>query len=137
MADALPNRKQARILVASLAIFWGSWGIAFASFSSVPAVGAAAAIVGLVFGYRFWLTLYRIWDPESKEPSWRMILWPRFRLHRTHLARHLFDLLSPSWIKHTLRETGGNPRVAGFGLLALLAADFVVCAPVSSALPRR
>jgi hypothetical protein len=128
VVDLLPNESQARKLVTSLAIFWGAWGIAVLGALGVAALSAAAVVVGLVFGFRFYLTLYEVWEPESGVSPWRMMFLPGFSRGRLRASLHLRDLLRPSWIGHTLRVTGWNAKFVGLGLLALLVTDLVLAA---------
>src|SRR5438093_1059349 len=126
MADLLPDREQARKLVVSIAVFWAAWAVAVASIRDVPVLSAIGGVVGVVFLFYFYLTLYRVWEPESGVSAWRMMFMSSFSRRQRRTALHLFDLLRPRWIGHTLRETGWNPRVVGGGLLALLVTDLVL-----------
>jgi len=132
MAELLPNREQARKLVVSLAVFWAAWGIGVtAAGAGVPALLGLVVPIGLVFGFRFFLTLYRVWEPETGESAWRVMFVPSFSRRRSRALRgHTFDLFKPSWIGHTLRETGWNPSFVGYGLMGLLAADLVIAVTV-------
>ena len=130
MVDLLPNRQQARQLVISLAVFWSAWAVAVVGFDIAPALGPPAFLVGFVAVFRFYLTLFRVWEPESSESAWRMMFVPSFRRSRMRASLHLFDLFRPSWIRQTLRATGWPPKVVGSGLLALLVADSVVAITV-------
>jgi hypothetical protein len=126
MAELLPNREQARKLVASIAIFWSAVVIAVLAGPVVPAVGVIAVIIGLLFGARFYLTLYQVWEPESGESAWRMMFVPSLSRRRIRASLHTFDVSRPRWVAHTLRETGWNPKIVGYGLLALLVVDVVL-----------
>jgi hypothetical protein len=125
MSDLFPNRKQARTLVTSVGVFWASWAVAVLYLSRLPGIGALAFAVGLVSIFRFYLTLYRVWEPDSGESAGRRMLVPSFG-RRMRSAHRMFDLFRPRWIKHTLRETGWNPTFVGFVLLALLAMDLML-----------
>jgi hypothetical protein len=137
MVELLPNRDQARKLVVSLAFFWAAWAIAVIGFDSSPPVGGVAVVVGLVAGFRFYLTLYGVWEPESGVSAWRMMFVPSLSRSRRRASLHIFDLLRPSWIQHTLRATGWPPKVIGSGLLALLLADLLVAIAVFPSLANR
>jgi hypothetical protein len=129
--ELVPNCVQARRLVTSLALFWASWGVAVSALGiGVPAAFGVAIVVALSFGFRFYFVLYGIWEPETGESAWRMMLVPK--LSRDHIrgSRHLFDLFRPKWIRQTLRATEWDPRIPGFGLLALLIADLVLAVTV-------
>jgi len=109
MVDVLPSREQARTLVISLAIFWGTWAVSVLSLTHAPVLSTAAALVGLGSGLVFWLTFYWKWRPALGS-AWQVT----------------FDLFRPRWIGHTLGVTGWNPRVIGYGLLALLVTDSII-----------
>ena len=142
MVELLPNREQARKLVVSLAFFWAAWAIAVICSDRFPPLGAAAAIVGLVAGFRFYLTLFGVWEPETGVSGWRMMFVPGVSRSRRQASRRasrhmLFDLLRPSWIRHTLRATGWPPKVIGSGLLVLLLADVLLAILVFPSLANR
>ncbi|SRR6266542_3560593 len=126
MSDVLPNRKKARTLLTGVGVFWASWAVAVLSLSRLPGIGALAVAVGLFFIFRFYLTLYRFWEPDGGESAWLRMLVPSFSRGRKRAGRGMFDLFRPRWIKHTLRETGWNPTLAGLVLLALIATDLVL-----------
>ncbi len=126
MVDLLPNRAQSRKLVVSVAVFWVAWGVFALTAAVFLAVAVVAFLIGMLFLFRFYLTLYRAWEPESGETAWSMMFRPRFGRRRMRAGLHIFDVLKPRWIRHTLRETGWNVPVVGCGLLALLVADLVL-----------
>jgi hypothetical protein len=126
VGDLLPNRAQARKLVVSLAVFWAAIMMAVLVGPVAPAVGVAGVAIGLVFGARFYLTLYGVWTPVSGESPWRMMLVPSFSAQRLRAQLHIFDLVRPRWIMHTLRETGWNATILGFGLLGMLVVNLVL-----------
>ena len=132
MVDLLPNRAQARKLVVSVAVFWTAWGVFVLTAAAFPAVAVVAFLIGMPFLFRFYLTLYRVWEPESGESAWSMMFRPRFSRRRMRVGLHIFDVLKPRWIRHTLRETGWNAAVVGCGLCALLVADLVLLFTVLS-----
>jgi hypothetical protein len=126
VGDLLPNRAQARKLVVNVAIFWAAIMMAVLVGPVAPALGVAGVAIGLVFGARFYLTLYGVWTPLSGESPWRMMLVPSFSRRRLQAQLHIFDLVRPRWIMHTLRETGWNPTIVGCGLLGMLVVDAVL-----------
>lgn len=123
MASPLPDREQARSLIVSLALFWASWGIGVAGLGlGGPGVLALVVPVGLIFGFRFYLTLYAVWEPVTGESAWRLMSVPAFSPRRIRArARVMLDLLRPEWIRHTLRgewmePEGGRLRTANAAL---------------------
>jgi len=139
MAELLPDRVQARRLVVSLAAFWASWAIGVgAAGAGAPAVLGLVVAVGLVFGFRFYLTLYGVWEPGTGESAWRMMFVPSFSRQRQRAMRSaMLALFKPRWIRHTFRETGWNPKLVGFGLLGLLVLDLIIAVVVFSRLPSK
>lgn len=135
MEPLLPDAREARRLVVSLAIFWGGWGLALIGFWKAPTAGVIVFAVTFAAGIFFYLTLYGVWERESGIPAWRMMLVPGVSRDRRRAAMHLADLFRPSWIKHTLRETGWPPRVVGTALLATLALDLLIFATVAPRIP--
>jgi hypothetical protein len=126
MPELLPNQNQARALVVSLGVFWLLWGVAVGGFAVAAPVGAIALVVALFFAFRFYFTLYRVWEPESGVSPWRMMFVPSLSRRRVRASLRLFDLFRPSWIRHTLRVTGWNPRLTGGVLLGLLIVDLLL-----------
>jgi len=135
VAELIPNEEQARRLVTSLAVFWFAWGVGILGFWKAPPVGAIAIIVGLVFGFRFYFTLYGVWQPESGESPLKMMFVPGFSRSRLRASRHMFDLLRPSWIRKTIRATAWPPAGVAFTLLGLLLADLLIAVVVFPRLP--
>lgn len=117
----------------SLAIFWACWGMFWVMAETASALAGIVVVVGFGAGLSFFLTLYKVWEPESGESPIRMMFVPSFRRSRMRVQRHLFDLLRPSWIRRTLRATDWPPEWVGVGLLALVVADLVL---FFSSLPR-
>jgi hypothetical protein len=131
----LPDTRQARRLVVTLAIFWGGWGLSLIGFWLAPVAGVMLFAITFAAGLLFYLTLYGIWERESGISAWRMMFVPGFSRNRRRAALHLADLFRPSWIKHTLRETGWPPRFVGTALLATLAVDLLIFATVAPRIP--
>jgi hypothetical protein len=119
----LPNRGQARRLVACLAVFWGVWAV-LASSLVLTLPGAVAAIsffVAFASGAAFFLTLYSIWQPTAGASLWRLMFWPySVRFHA------MSALLRPSWVRAVLRATEWPVLLVGACLALLLALDLAI-----------
>ena len=111
-------------------MFWAGFGLAILGGWLAPAAGAVLFMIAFAAGLLFYFTLYGVWTQESGIPAWRMML-PGFSRARMRVGRHIFDLLRPSWIKHTLAQTGWPPRPVGLGLLAMLVMDVVIFAAIA------
>ena len=127
MPDRLPNRKQARTIVTCVAIFWTCWGVGVAGIKTFGPAVIPVMLIGILFCIRGYIALYEVWEPESGESAWRMMFFPSFRKERARIGMRVgTDLFRPRWIRHTIRETGWNPKVVGFGLLGIFLADVLV-----------
>ena len=122
MEAILPNQRQARSLVVTVSFFWAFCAIAaLGVVLSTPALLAIGAVIGLPFGFRFYFLRYQLWEPETGQSPWRMMLDPSLVSERMDAWRHMRDLFRPSWIKQTVHETGWNVWPVGLGLAGLLA----------------
>lgn len=121
----LPDRRQARHLVLSLAIFWGFWGVAVGIFfDATPPnpVGAVFLLAGMASCWYFYYTLYSVWSRTADMSPLRMLLLPSFRGSLT-ATRAMFNLFRPSWVRSALNATGWSARLVGSGLASLLLID--------------
>jgi hypothetical protein len=126
MTAPFPDREQARRLVTSLAVFWTAWGMALVGFLVAPAVAVVPFLVGMAFGLRFYLTLFRVWGPDDNVSVWKAMSGAGRRDGPGGAPLHLLEVFRPDWVRQTLRATDWNVRFVGFGLLALLAVDVVL-----------
>ena len=128
MDHPMPDEKQARRLAVYVAGFWAGWGVAVIGGTETSgALAGLGALIGLTFGFCFYATLFSIWSPVTGRSGWRAILVPSFDRSVSRANRQvMLDLLRPSWIAHTIRETHWNAKLVGFGLLGLLLADVVL-----------
>ncbi len=89
---------------------------------------AAGAVVVFIAGgaglMYFYLTLFKVWQPASGVPAWRMLLLPGHH----YAVKHMFDVLRPWWIWGTLRATGWPVRLVAGVLASLLVLALVAYA---------
>jgi hypothetical protein len=124
MEAILPSRSQARGLVVTVFLFWAFGAIAaLGVFFSRPALLAVGVVIALPFGIRIYFLLFQLWEPATGKTPWRMLLDQRQGRLPTDDWQHMRDLFRPSWIRHTLRETGWNVWLVGLGLAGLLVID--------------
>ncbi len=132
----MPDQRQSRALVVSLILFWLGCLIGFVGvlLPQSPLL-AMAALVALPFGFRFYFVLYQVWEGDTGVSAWRMMFDPTVVRARLDVTRRMLDLFRPTWIRHTLRETGWSTRFVGSVLAGLLFIDLslfvvaVVAAP--------
>lgn len=119
-----PDRKHARVLVTSLACFWGAFAVLAAPFDARVALGVTASLgfVGVVAGFAFYATLFDVWRPVSGRPGWQLALGSNGRTK----VQAMLCLFRPRW------DAGAfAPRVGPMSLLvtvlpALLTLDLAL-----------
>ena len=132
MADApldavIPDRRHARRLVVSVAIFWALWGMLFVGTLNGAPGGllAPAFVVAISSCLYFYLIFFDVWRDTLGAPTWRVLLVPSFR-RATTTRKLMRNLYRPRWLWATLRATEWSPWALASGLLALLATDLVI-----------
>jgi hypothetical protein len=133
----VPTRRQARILLLSLAGFW-----LLAAASNVdegpgsPPGGRLGSPISLILfaltigaGFAFFYTLFAVWQPVTDEPPLVMMFWADRDSARDGW-RALSSLVRPSWVSPALHATGWGVRAC---LLAL--STTLLCLAASSLSP--
>lgn len=105
------SRPEARLLVVSLAVFWGLGSLLAGPPRDVS--GGITFVAAFGAGWFFYVKLYRVWG-ERLLASPSHVDWQR----RTMVVLSLFR---PAFIIRVLRSTGWPPVLVGATLLCLLA----------------
>ena len=119
-----PDRKHARILVTSLACFWGAFAVVAAPFDARVALGVTASLgfVGVVAGFVFYATLFDVWRPVSGRPGWQLALGFDARTE----LQAMLCLFRPGWVRSCLRSKGWPLSLLVTVLSALLTLDLAL-----------
>lgn len=121
-----PNRQQSRTIVIGVGTFWAMWGIAVALVQGGGPFAAVPIMIGMVALLRAFYAMFAVYQPSTGRSPWHMMFVPRFRRQDFRASLALYDLLRPSYVRHTLKETGWNPWYAGGSLLVLLSLDVAI-----------
>jgi hypothetical protein len=119
----LPNRRQARRLVVSLAVFWGVWAVgAVLLLTRAPAASGVVVVPALAAGFLFYYTLYEVWSERTGRSALRMMVFPGLRASLV-AYQAMFTMLRPSWFIPAMRATGWRVALVGALLGGLLVLD--------------